>query len=219
LKRNSLVPSVHDLLSEMHELCGPALLLKSEEKAHYDRVARAVIGAVKPKDAIELIWTADVIYHIFDIIRLRRMKIGLMEAAREEDSLEDADGEDGDDEMGAQIGGDADDEMPAQIGDDAAGAKEEARYLISCLGDYTAVDRLLSVAEVRKAGILHQIDMRRANFADRLRTISADVIEDKVGGGETTSEPRLSIARGERRRGSNNRLELHSPKGRKRKAG
>jgi hypothetical protein len=209
LKRKELTPNVQDSLSEMHELCGPPLLLSGEEKAHYDKVTRAIIEAVNPTDAVELLWTNDIIYHCFDIIRLRRMKIGLMETARNREiaSFQNCSTE-------AEETEGADD----VVHDDAVSAMEEARHLERCLNSFAAFDRLLSVSEGRKAAILHHIDMRRSNFADRLRTISREVIEGEIEERESTLGPSATTARGARGRRSVKRVELHSPSGQKRKA-
>jgi hypothetical protein len=51
----------------------------SNNEKDYNKLARAVIEMIKPTDTLELLFTNDVIHFLFDIRRLRRIKIGLIE--------------------------------------------------------------------------------------------------------------------------------------------
>jgi hypothetical protein len=59
----------------------PSPLLPEEAEADYVGVAARIISVAQPKDAIEEFLTRDVIELTWDILRLRRMKAGLLRAA------------------------------------------------------------------------------------------------------------------------------------------
>jgi hypothetical protein len=49
-------------------------LLPGEDRADYERLRAAVIGEMKPTDLMEMIWTNDIIYLEWEILRFRRAK-------------------------------------------------------------------------------------------------------------------------------------------------
>jgi hypothetical protein len=59
----------------------PAPLLPGEQEAEYATHAARIVAVAKPKDAIEDLLTRDVIDLTWEILRLRRMKGGLVRAA------------------------------------------------------------------------------------------------------------------------------------------
>ena len=59
----------------------PAPLLPGEAEADYVGVAARIVAVARPRDAIEEFLTRDVIDLTWDILRLRRMKAGLLRAA------------------------------------------------------------------------------------------------------------------------------------------
>jgi hypothetical protein len=58
----------------------PAPLLPGESQGDYAEVALRIVKAAQPRDAIEEFLTRDVIELTWDILRLRRMKAGLLRA-------------------------------------------------------------------------------------------------------------------------------------------
>lgn len=59
------------------------LLLSGEEKADYDALA-AVSNVVKPDDVVDDMLTTDAVYHQWNLLRLRRLSAGLINATKTE---------------------------------------------------------------------------------------------------------------------------------------
>jgi hypothetical protein len=59
----------------------PAPLLPGEAEADYTDVAARIVAVAQPRDAIEEFLTRDAVDLTWDILRLRRMKAGLLRAA------------------------------------------------------------------------------------------------------------------------------------------
>jgi hypothetical protein len=59
----------------------PAPLLPSEEEADYAEVAERFVSAAKPRDAIEEFLIRDAIDLTWEILRLRRAKVGILKAS------------------------------------------------------------------------------------------------------------------------------------------
>ena len=64
---------------ETTELWGAPVILPTEDVEDYNRFAREITKAIKPKDVIERIWAKDVLDHTWEIWRLRRLKVHLVE--------------------------------------------------------------------------------------------------------------------------------------------
>ena len=60
---------------------GPPPLLKGEDPAAYDELLARISGAVEPLDKLEEIWMREVVDHVWDARRLRRLKSGLIDAS------------------------------------------------------------------------------------------------------------------------------------------
>jgi hypothetical protein len=67
------VPALRAETTDMTVL-GSLPLLQGEKRADYERLRAVVIGEMKPADLMETIWTNDVIYLEWEIIRFRRAK-------------------------------------------------------------------------------------------------------------------------------------------------
>ena len=67
---------------------GPAPLLAGENAADYDEFFEQVVATVKPTGILEEIWARDFVYHEWEAIRLRRLKVTLVNEAFQ-DSLSD----------------------------------------------------------------------------------------------------------------------------------
>ena len=72
--------AVSDVLDRVVTIA-TAPLLPSEKKADYAEVALRIVRAGKPRDAIEEFLIRDGIDLTWDILRLRRMKAGLLRAS------------------------------------------------------------------------------------------------------------------------------------------
>ena len=60
----------------------PARLLPGEKQADYDAIAARFVAASKPRDTIEEFLVRDVIDLTWDILRLRRVKTGIIRASK-----------------------------------------------------------------------------------------------------------------------------------------
>ena len=60
----------------------PALrLLETESQDEYDRLSNTITKSLKPRDALEEIWAADIIYFEWSILRLRRCEAAALNSA------------------------------------------------------------------------------------------------------------------------------------------
>ena len=81
------LPCVSDHLSPVSAVVNrvvsiaPAPLLPGEQEADYAEFALAIVKAAHPKDAIEDLLTRDVIDLSWEVLRLRRLKAGLLRGA------------------------------------------------------------------------------------------------------------------------------------------
>ena len=64
------------------EIFGPPPLLDGESQEVYDTLLARVTGTVNPKDIIEEIWVHDVVNLVWEILRLRRLKVALLSPHR-----------------------------------------------------------------------------------------------------------------------------------------
>jgi hypothetical protein len=72
--------AVSDVLDRVVGIA-PAPLLPGEQEAEYAAHVARIVAVAKPRDAIEEILTRDVIDLTWEILRLRRMKVGLLRAS------------------------------------------------------------------------------------------------------------------------------------------
>ena len=63
------------------EIFGPPPLLDGESQEVYDTLLARVTGAVNPKDIIEEIWVHDIVDLVWEILRLRRLKVALLSSS------------------------------------------------------------------------------------------------------------------------------------------
>ena len=63
------------------EIFGPPPLLENESQETYDTLLSRVTGAVNPKDIIEEIWVYDIVDLVWEILRLRGLKLTLLSAS------------------------------------------------------------------------------------------------------------------------------------------
>jgi hypothetical protein len=59
---------------------GPPPLIEGDDRAAYDALLAQISGAVKPSDILEDIWVRDIVDLVWEIFRLRRLKVDLMAA-------------------------------------------------------------------------------------------------------------------------------------------
>jgi hypothetical protein len=99
--------------------------------------------------------------HTWEIRRLRRIKVVLPECYNGT--------------LRANI------ERPAKSQDEAVDHEKEAAHLLSgIIRHYTAVDKLIASAELRRDRTLREIERRRETLARRLHKASEEVVRGKI---------------------------------------
>jgi hypothetical protein len=181
----------------------PAPLLMGEDEADYAEIAGRIVGATAPRDALEELLLRDVIDLTWEILRLRRVKVGMLRAS-----------------MGAGVGavlgaisypyphretlgedwtaGDADarEEVDAILGKAGLTIEEAtAKTLELKIDVFERIDRMLASAEARRNNALREIDRHReaAGTAARKALDQVENVEDAefrdLETGETSGAP------------------------------
>ena len=86
-KTEIAAPSVPERVQRL-ALFGPSLLIEGEDAAAYYQLLARIFAAVKPVDVIDEMFTADVVFLEWEVLRLRRLKWSLIRA-RGLEALED----------------------------------------------------------------------------------------------------------------------------------
>jgi hypothetical protein len=179
----------------------PAPLLPGEKQADYAEIALRIVKGAQPRDAVEEFLTRDVVDLTWEILRLRRMKAGLLRAGagrgvhrilstigysnfsgKERFAEEWAGGKDKTrqefDEMLKKAGLTIDDVMAAAFAQQG-------------IESFERLDRMLASAEARRNNALREIDRHREALGGAVRQ-AIDEVQDaefrdvetgEVGGG------------------------------------
>ena len=166
---------------------GPAPLIRGEEVSGYDALLARVSSAVKPAGILEEIWVRDVVDLVWDAVRLRRLKVGLMAASAHEGMQKVLLGLDAPDFTGlakrwAAREEDAVAEVEALLA--SAGLTMDAvmaQTLRVRIDEIERIDRMITAAEARRNAALHELARHRAHFAAILRRAAQDVENDAEG--------------------------------------
>jgi hypothetical protein len=176
--------SAADVLDRVIALAPPPLL-PGENKAAYIAIAGRVAGASGPRDAIEEILIRDVIDLTWEVLRLRRIKAGILKAsmgAGVHDVLNDV-GYSFLDNRPISEKWAAGDESARQEVDavlaKAALALDEvtAKTLEHKIDVFERLDRMLASAEARRNNALREIDRHRESLGAAARN-AVDEVED-----------------------------------------
>jgi hypothetical protein len=150
---------------------GPAPLIEGERAADYNELLAAVSATLRPADVFERIWEREFVDREWEVLRLRRLKAALIDAStyrgleivlaplldaginelvekwarREPDAIREVD----------RVLASANLTMDAVI----------AQTLGVQLAVIEGIDRMITIAEVRRDGVLHEIERHRASFA------------------------------------------------------
>jgi hypothetical protein len=181
----------------------PAPLLPGEEEADYAEVAVRLVSAAKPRDAIEEFLIRDAIDLTWEILRLRRAKVGILKASmntgvervlialnhtpiqrfdnRQELSRRWMAGDKG-----------ARKEVEAVLRNALLSVNDvTAKTLEAKLDSFERLDRMLASAEARRNIALREIDRHRSTFGAAVRQ-AIDEAEDvefrHVEAGEVIAE-------------------------------
>jgi hypothetical protein len=146
------VPALRAETAEMTVL-GSLPLLQGEKNADYERLRAAVIAEMRPADFMEMIWTNDIIYLEWEIIRFRRAKANYLRHLASPDSI-----------PGFNLK--LDEKGPHM--DLARGVAENIHTL-------ELLERTIASMEQRRNAAYHQAEQRRVNLGNRLRQTVAQV--------------------------------------------
>jgi hypothetical protein len=160
----------------------PPPLIEGENAAAYDDLLARISGTLKPADILEEIWVRDVVDLVWDVFRLRRLKVHLLTAAAHEGMAK---------LIGPLLDWDFTDQIARRwaVGDEdavqtvettlgAAGLTMDAvmaRTLGLKIHEIERIDRMTMAAEARRNAILREIERHRATFARTLRRAVEDV--------------------------------------------
>jgi hypothetical protein len=169
------------------DFLGPAPLIRGEEVSGYDALLARVSSAVKPAGILEEIWVRDVVDLVWEAVRLRRLKVGLMTASAHEGMQKVLWGLDAPDFTGlakrwAAREEDAVAEVEALLA--SAGLTMDAvmaQTLRVRIDEIERIDRMIMAAETRRNAALHELARHRAHFAAILRRAAQDVENDAEG--------------------------------------
>jgi hypothetical protein len=179
-KRNDfLIPN------DIAALFGYAPTLKTEDDEIYWNCVERFVKCVEPQDVIEWLWVKDVVDLSWEILRLRRLKIGLVEIDREDRNAtiewerEHAD-EPYIDFSGAPIPRDPE-EIEARKNKPLLDTEtDSAELLFKHIEEYEHIEKLLTSAELRRDRILREIELRRDHMGRRLRAASDEILDAQV---------------------------------------
>ena len=144
------VPALRVETTDMTVL-GSLPLLQGEDRADYERWRAAVIGELKPADLMEKIWTNDIIYLEWEIIRFRRAKGNYLRHLASPDLVP---------RLGYNLK--SDEKGPHM--DLAKGVAENIHTL-------ELFERMIALMEQRRNAAYHQAEQRRVNLGNRLRQV------------------------------------------------
>jgi hypothetical protein len=167
----------------------PAPLLPGESKAEYVGVAERVIGAAPPTDAIEEFLIRDVIDLTWEILRLRRLKAGVLRASTRRGIAKVMDSIGYREHIGfperlaeswAEGDKDAKDKVAAAL-EKAQLTMEDVMAQTLALGidSFERIDRMVSSSEARRNNALREIGSHREALGAAVRRAS-DEIQDAV---------------------------------------
>ena len=151
---NATVPATRAETADMTVL-GSLPLLQGEDRAEYERWRAAVIGELKPADLMEKIWTNDIIYLEWEIIRFRRAKANYIRHLAAPDLLS---------------------ALVQKLGDSGPHT-DVATSIAANIGTLEPFERMIAVMEQRRNAAYYQVEQHRANLGDRLRQ-ALEQVED-----------------------------------------
>jgi hypothetical protein len=176
--------AVSDVLDRVVGIA-PAPLLPGEQDAEYATHVARIVAVAKPRDAIEEILTRDAIDLTWEILRLRRMKVGLLRASMGS-GMESVMRSLGYNPFSAR-------EIAASWAAGEKSAKNEvagalrkakltiedvmAKTLASEIDSFERFDRILASSEARRNNALREIDRHRAALGGAVRQ-AIDEVQD-----------------------------------------
>jgi hypothetical protein len=176
--------AVSDVLDRVAGI-GPAPLLPGEQEADYAEFALAIVKAAHPKDAIEDLLTRDVIDLSWEVLRLRRLKAGLLRGAISSSIYQVMCRLGYEDEYAWKLAANWTAERKAAQ-KEVAGALQKAQLtmedvmaetLEGKIDSFERFDRLLASSEARRNNARREIERHRAAFGAAVRQ-AIDEVQD-----------------------------------------
>ena len=178
------IPAAH--LPATLDCLGPAPLIPGDSASGYDTLLARVSATVTPADVLEEFWTREVVDHVWEAIRFRRLKASVMTACAGEGMyavLRSLDAHDG---FGLAKRWFARDLAAVAKVDallESAGLGIDhvmAQTLRLRIAEIERISRLAGAAEDRRNAALHEIERHRAGFAAALQRAAqaAEAVED-----------------------------------------
>jgi hypothetical protein len=153
---------------------GPPPLIEGDDRAAYDALLARISAAVKPSDILEDIWARDIVDLVWEIFRLRRLKVDLMAATASKglQKMVELSFEEWRDLMAAWAARkpEAVERVKRLLA--SAGLTMDAFMFQSFCDNLHAIDcieRMIAKAEARRNDALFEIERHRSRFAFALR--------------------------------------------------
>jgi hypothetical protein len=146
------VPALRAETTDMTVL-GSLPLLQGEKRADYERLRVAVIAEMKPADLMEMIWTNDVIYLEWEIIRFRHAKGNYLRHLASPDLVPG---------FNLKV-------------DEKGSHMDLAKGVANNIHTLELLERMIALMEQRRNAAYHQAEQRRVNLGNRLRQVVTQV--------------------------------------------
>jgi hypothetical protein len=169
--------------AEVRALFGDPPILSTEDAKLYWSMLGQFAKCVEPQDIIEWLWVKDVVDLSWEISRLRRLKIDLIEIQREDENPEiERDREHSDEPYESWPDGKLVPRAPEDIEVRKNAPlrdtyRDSTKLLWQFVNQYEAIEPLLTSAEHRRDRILREIEVRREHVGRRLRAASDETLE------------------------------------------
>ena len=177
--------AVSDVLNRVAGIA-PAPLLPGEQEADYAEFSLAIVKAAHPKDAIEDLLTRDVIDLSWEVLRLRRLKAGLLRGAIGSSICQVMCRLGYEDEHAWKLAANGAAERKAAQKKVAAALQKAqltmedvmAETLEGKIDSFERFDRLLASSEARRNNALREIERHRSALGAAVRQAVDDEIQD-----------------------------------------
>lgn len=156
-RTKAAVPATRAETCDMTVL-GSLPLLQGEDRAGYDRLRAVVIGEIRPADLMEMIWTNDIIYLEWEIIRFRRAKANYIRKLAAPNRLP---------------------KLTRNFGDSGPDM-DVAKSIAAHIHTLEPLERMIALMEQRRNAAYYQADQHRANLGNRLRQAVSQVEEQRA---------------------------------------
>jgi len=169
------------------EIFGPPPLLDGESQEVYDALLARVTGTVNPKDIIEEIWVHDIVDLVWEILRLRRLKVALLSSSVGR-GLRKLYHDRGEIFVTDSLITKWSAREPAAVKEVKQFLKEHgltmndvmAHSFVACLDEIERIDSAISRAEARRNAAQREIERRRSVFGQTLQRAVQQIEHDAV---------------------------------------